>query len=317
MNAASSESNPVQTATVGTKAKEGSRGKIHPVVIYPFVHPSDHLDLEELYKLVAQLDADKETYARPITVIDRKTSDAAQWNKHFLDFHASVVAKHSQVLDVWGVDTCQLWYSGLGAACERGGPDDAYWLIPGDFNYGSPAGREVLANLRKLPESVLAQQHDLCVGEITFDINSSKQLLDTYGTWGLLYNWFPRETPELRKMTSRPRSEFFALRHGFLREVLHQRWYAYEQTTVMLLEALFSRKKVARLALGDVTDLPQRQDSVAAAMQQVERLERVLKLVWREWNQQQADWVERFQTLEAGSEQVRRAALVILIKLLR
>jgi hypothetical protein len=317
MNETSSKSNPVSTAAAGAEPQDIKRGKIHPVVIYPFVHPSDHADLEELYQFIAQLDADKENCARPITVMDRKTYDTARWNKEFLDFRSQVVARHSQILDAWCVDTCQMWYTGLGVASEQGSSKDVYWLIPGDFNYGATEGRAVLGNLRKLPEMVLSQPLDLCVGEVAFDVNSSKQLIDTYGTWGLLYNWFPQQTWELRKLTDRPRSEFFAIRHGFLQDALHRRWYAYEQTTVLLLQALSSRTKIGRLALGDITDLPQRQESVAAAMQQVERVERVLKLVWREWNQQQADWIEQFQALEAGSEQVRRAAIVLLIKLLR
>jgi len=45
---------------------------IHPVVIYP----SDRreiLGLASALQLVARLDADRDTYARPITVMDRKT----------------------------------------------------------------------------------------------------------------------------------------------------------------------------------------------------------------------------------------------------
>jgi hypothetical protein len=312
------KTNPAPTPiAAGSDVQEPKRGKIHPVVIYPFLHPSDHADLEELYRLIAQMDADKEACARPITVMDRKTYDGARWNKSFLDFRSKVVAQHSEIVDAWCVDTCQMWYTGLGAASEQGSSKDVYWLIPGDFNYGAPEGKAVLGNLRKLPEMVLNQQQDLCIGEVAFDVNSSKHLIDTYGTWALLYNWFPQQTLELRKMTDRPRSEFFAIRHGFLQEVLHQRWYAYEQTTVLLLHSLARRSKLGRLALGDITDLPQRQETVAAAMQQVERMERVLKLVWREWHQQESDWIERFQALEAGSEQVRRAAMVLLIKLLR
>jgi hypothetical protein len=317
MNDPAFDANPSQDPTSIAKEKERPRGKIHPVIVYPFLHPSDHVDLEELYRLVAELDADRETYARPITVMDRKTFDAAGWNKSFVDFRNKVVGQHSQIIEAWCVDTCQLWYTGLGAACEQGAPEDVYWLIPGDFNYGAPVGKEVMSKLRALPDMVLRDHLDLCVGEVIFDVNSSKQLIDTYGTWALLYNWFAQETPELRKLTSRPRSEFFALRHNFLWEVLHQRWYAYEQTMVMLLQGLCSRRKIGRLPLGDITDLPQRKDTVAAAMQQVERMERVLKMVWREWNQQEPEWIERFQTLEAGSEQVRRAAVLILIKSLR
>ena len=43
-------------------------GKVHPVIIYPFKQPSDYSDLKALYQLIERLDADKDSYARPITV---------------------------------------------------------------------------------------------------------------------------------------------------------------------------------------------------------------------------------------------------------
>jgi len=210
--------------------------KIHPVIIYPFKPQSNYSDLESLYQLIGRLDADKQQYARPITVIDRKTHYSMNGNRPFHNFLKDVVAKHSDILDAWCVDTCQMWYAGLGMAFEKGGKDDVYWLIPGDFNYGTPVGHEVLGRLHDLPEIILELDQDLCIGEIATDHNNPKQLIDTYGTFALLYNWFPAEAEEIRQFTERPRSEFFAVRHGFLEEVLRQRWYAYEQTVVMLLQ---------------------------------------------------------------------------------
>ncbi|HKI72848.1 MAG TPA: hypothetical protein VKA81_10755, partial [Verrucomicrobiae bacterium] len=172
-------------------------GKIHPVVIYPFKQPGHYSDLEELYQLIARLDADKHTYARPITVVDRKTHYAMEGNKAFLDFRKNTVARHSDILDAWCVDTCQMWCSGLGTAFEQGGPDDVYWLLPGDFNYGTAVGKEVLSRLHDLPEICEELQQDICIGEIATDHNNSKQLIDTYGTFALLYNWFPSEAREI------------------------------------------------------------------------------------------------------------------------
>jgi len=45
-----------------------------------------------LYQLIARLDEDKDTYARPITVVDRKTHYAMEANKAFLDFRKDTVA---------------------------------------------------------------------------------------------------------------------------------------------------------------------------------------------------------------------------------
>ncbi len=291
-------------------------GKIHPVVIYPYRQPKEGADLEHLYELIARLDQEKDVYARPITVIDRKTHYANEGNKTYLEFRKKTVAHHSDILDAWCVDTCQMWYSGLGQAFERGGPGDVYWLIPGDFNYSTPVGREVLGRLHDLPEICVELQQDLCIGEIATDHNNSKQQIDTYGTFALLYNWFPAEAQAIREYTERPRSEFFAVRHEFLREVLRHRWYAYEQTVVMLLQAVIDKNRISRFLVGNISDLPEGRESLASAMQQVERTERVLKSVWRQHHHPKAGWTEEYRRLELQSEQVRRAALVILQNLL-
>jgi len=255
-------------------------------------------------------------YARPITVLDRKTHYALDSDKGFHNFRRDVVARYSDILDVWCVDTCQMWYSGLGLAFEQGKKDDVYWLIPGDFNYGAPVGHEVLGRLHDLPEIILELDQDICVGEIATDHNDSKQLIDTYGTFALLYTWFPTEAEEIRQFTERPRSEFFAVRHNFLQEALTQRWYAYEQTVVMLLQAVFTRKHISRFFVGSISDLPQGRESVASAVQQVERTERVLKSLWRERNGSKSGWLDEYRLLEGQSEQVRRGALTIFQNLL-
>jgi hypothetical protein len=299
-----------------TKKSAAPQGKIHPVVIYPFKASNDFSDLKELYELVARLNKEKTKYARPITVIDRKTSATMEGNRAFHEFRHGTVMRHSDILDAWCVDTCQMWYSGLGMAFDRGGPDDVYWLVPGDFNYGSTTGQEVLGRLHDLPEIYVELQQDICIGEIATDHSHPKELIDSYGTFALLYNWFPKEAQEIRSYTERPRSEFFAVRHGFLREVLRQRWYAYEQTMVMLLQAVFAGKHIAQFFVGHVCDLPEGRESLASVMQQVERTERVLKTLWRERHQPMSGWLEQYRVLEDQSDQVRRTALITLQSLL-
>jgi hypothetical protein len=289
---------------------------IHPVIIYPFKKPESYSDLQALYGLVEYLDSEKGSYARPLTVMDRKTHYSANGDTVFHDFRKDVVARHSEILDAWCVDTCQMWYCGLGLAFERGRPKDVYWLIPGDFNYGTTVGHEVLSRLHDLPEIILELQQDLCIGEISTDHSNPKQLIDTYGTFALLYNWFPAEAEEIRQFTERPRSEFFAVSHDFLQEVLAQRWYAYEQTVVMLLQAVFGQKRISRFFVGNISDLPEGGETVASALQQVERTERVLKAMWREKHQQDRGWLDKYRGLEMQSEQVRRAAITIFEHLL-
>lgn len=309
---------PQSKATTKTLGKAGSNqpSLIHPVVVYPFSPPDDYTDLKALYQLVARLDADKLAYARPITVMDRKTHFRMADDPAFLEFKNRTVARYSDVLDAWCVDTCQMWYSGMGMAFEKGAPGDVYWLIPGDFNYGSAAGQEVLNRLHDLPEIILELNQDLCIGEIASDHSNSKQLIDTYGTFGLLYNWFPTEAREIRQFTERPRSEFFAVRHAFLAELLTRRWYPYEQTVVMLLQAVFDRKRITRFLVGNISDLPGGRESFNSALQQVERTERVLKSVWRERNAGKPGWIDQYYGLVLRSEPVRRGALIVLENML-
>lgn len=308
---------PISSAGA-SKARSAARSaKIHPVVIYPFVQPGDFTDLEALYHLVARLNNDRARYARPITVMDKKTCRAPACAKALAKFRARMVEPHSDVLDAWCVDTCQMWYAGLGLAHERGRPGDIYWLIPGDFNYGSAVGREVLDRLHDLPEIVLELRQDICIGEIATDHRNSKQLIDTYGTFALLYNWFPSEGREIREYTERPRSEFFAIEHQFLGSSLVRRWYPYEQTVVLLLQAVFHKKKISRFFVGDISDLPEGGESLTSAMQQVERTERVLKNVWRDRHQPRRNWIQEYRSLETQSDRVRRTALMILENLLR
>ena len=298
------------------QSRKVPHAKVHPVIIYPFRQPAGYGDLQALYELVARLDSDRNAYARPITVIDRKTHFAMDGDKAFQDFRKHTVARHSDIIDAWCVDTCQMWYTGLGMAFEKGHDDDVYWLIPGDFNYGTGMGQEVLGRLHDLPEIILELEQDLCIGEIETDHTNPKHMIDIYGTFALLYNWFPAEAQEIRRFTERPRSEFFAVRHGFLGESLSQRWYAYEQTVVMLLHAVFYKKKISRFFVGNISDLPEGRESLASAMQQVERTERVLKTAWRERNQSINGWIDRYRILENQSEQVRRTALTLLQNLL-
>ena len=329
--------------------KGNEHGKIHPVVIFPFTWRAEErivvdpktgkvvLDpktgketttfvnenLVTLYEsLIRSLNLDEAKYARPITVMDWKTYYnnvkyiyAPEERKDaFLGFLHTHVEEYSDLIKAWCVDTCQMWNTGLGAAFEKGNDKGVYWLIPGDFNYSKRP--EVLETIKKLPEAILKGQ-DFCVGEIQVGPTSSKQLIDTYGTYGLLYNWFPHEAQEIRKKTDKPRSEFFAIKGSFLEEVLRQRWYVYEQTIVILLQAFAGKKQVAREKLGDITDLPEGRETVAQAMAQVERTERVLKSLWREGNEHKKGWIDDFRLFDQQSEQVRGAALVILQNLLR
>ena len=79
---------------------------------------------------------------------------------------------------------------------------------------------------------------------------------------------------------------------------------------------MFTRKHISRFFVRSISDLPQGRESVASAVQQVERTERVLKSLWRERNGSKSGWLDKYRLLEGQSEQVRRGALTIFQNLL-
>jgi hypothetical protein len=295
--------------------------KIHPIIAYPYRHPRDTTHLRTLYtKLIKDLAQDKDIYSRPITVLSADSTRQMRESTRSTEFERFLdefVRLHSEILEVWSVDTCQRWLSGFGKAFEEpANSEHVYWLIPGDFQY---AGRDnILDTLRGIPARVNQNGCRLCLGEIAVPINSPKQLIDTYGTYALLFNWFPTEGKSIVTVTSKPRTEFFAINYDSLAQALHNPWYAYEQTIVLILEIIgnqfvINSNSVQSIALGSIEDPPEGRETVANAMQQIERMDRMFKDYWRQvMRRRGTDWTEEFKQLDMQSEEIRRVALGIL-----
>jgi hypothetical protein len=294
--------------------------------MYPFTHPADGRGtkhLERLYEKVQEWRADSDfgpLLGPFLTVINRQTQEKEP--EAVPEFVREIVEPCSDVLEVWSADTCQMWLAGFGKRMDdTQGRDDVYWLIPGDFDYASPEGETVLENMEQLPRRLYSrvrrrQSSTFCLGEIETSPDNAKHLVDVYGTYGLLFNWFPNEAAGLRaRGINRPRSEFFAIDHVLLDLALARRWYAYEQTLILLLHGVSGRdtRSIAQpIFLGKIQDDPQGRDTLASAMTQVERMERVLKNHWREEHKHEPGWETRYRELDARSEQIRGAALVTL-----
>jgi hypothetical protein len=295
-------------------------GRIRPIVIYPFRHPENTGHLKALYlSLEDKQRTESNRYFRPATVVNRQTYYRNRDNQSFLDMYEVAKQHSSYMVDAWCVDTCQMWLAGFGAAFDdslnsgaSNENEDIFWLIPGDFNYATETGKEVLDRMYAIPEAVL--KADLCIGQLEMHPNSSKHLIDTYGTYGLLFNWFPSEAHEMRKNgIIRPRSEFFAIHHRFLHGALvDHRWFAYEQTIALLLQA--GGRNLSTVSLGGITDPSEDRDVLTGALQQIERTERVLKVAWRDQKMKNRakDWVKEFRMLEEQSKEIIRAAMTIL-----
>jgi hypothetical protein len=300
---------------------------IYPIIMFPYIF-RDARHIEVLYEeLIKELSEDTDKYHHPITILDHQTCGKNRYNSEFHKLIDGIVSAFSHIEYTWSVDTCQRWLTGFGDAHNksvenRRTVDDVFWLIPADFDYGNASGQEALAKIKEIPDKVYKRECDLCLGEITAPPNSSKQLIDTYGTYGLLYNWFPVEAQGIARITSKPRTEFFAIDHTYLSHVLEHRWYGYEQTIVILLrlhrmEGSNFQNKVHKVNLGEIADEPQGR-FLAGAIDQIERTERILKLHWRELNKDHdKNWPDKFRKLDAQSEKIRGAALVILEQVLK
>jgi hypothetical protein len=315
-------------------------GKIRPIVIYPFRQPDPTKDrsqiasLERLAKYLQELKSG-DRFHKPRLIVNHQTvlrSEAPSTTKAFIGNLFGPRHSTESLCDinyVWAVDTCSMWQKGLGDAFndadKHSDHNDIFWLIPGDFAYSSPEGESALHSMLSIPLGLSNSPGvDLCIGEIEVDPHSAKQLIDTYGTYGLMYNWFPDEAVTIRKMVSKPRSEFFAISmHLLRRSLIWNRWFAYEQTLMILLQYVTGAAPhiVKTVSLGRVVDPEEQRNSLLSAMTQVERTERALKLYWRERVLAQPalfhDWYDRFATLDRQSESIRTAATVILRRILK
>ena len=307
-------------------------GQIYPDIVFPYRFPKDISGLELLYETLRNITQSQPgKYARPLTVINHQTIAFNSKNREFQQLIKNVVSPCSDIIKIWSVDSCATWYSLLGESFRRSkekgnGHDDVLWLIPGDFDYASFEGRKSLKAMVQIPEKVYDPNSniDLCLGEIDVPLNSSKSLIDEYGTFGLLYNWFPTYGKAIRAITNKPRSEFFAISRSYLEQVLvERRWYPYEQTLVILLEAFGidgrTVRKVETVNLGCIKDDASNRDSLSGAMQQIDRMARLLADFWREVysHLNPAHWLERYKILDAQAQAIKSSALVILEQCLK
>jgi hypothetical protein len=292
---------------------------IHPVVIFPFRFRENSVkNFRSLLNLLKNLLKRRNGYLKPVFVVNNQTIDYARsdgFGKIFNDLLEEMkkVSGENNILKVWSVDTCQMWLAGLGHTIKKGTSNDVYWLIPGDFCYAEKEAKKSLKKLCELPKAICEDNFHLAIGEIQIDPDNAKQLIDTYGTYGLLYNWFPSEAVKIAEITRKPRTEFFAIVHQKLQALLEKRWFPYEQTVIILLYA--TQKNgwcVKRVMLEGLRDDPTSRENLQGAMEQIERCERAIKMHWREQHKSQPNWANEYQYLDSRSEEIRRAALTVL-----
>jgi|SRR5271157_4477540 len=265
---------------------------------------------------------------RPVLVVNKDTILAGHYKK-FTDLVEEPggleLSTSVDVHVVWAVDTCQMWLAGFGRILDEN-PDEGtehnlatVVQIPGDLK-GLKEPEHFLPRMRSLSTSVQSGDFDLAIGDFDLAMQDAKYLIDVYGTYPLLFNWFPEEAGELlgEKHLQRPRSEFLAVSIRFLKRMLQRRKFAYEQTLAFLIYALSDTERkweIGSTNLGELKDYEEKR-RFREATDQIERTERVLKLLWRERGGDRFS-VSEYEKLDRRSTAIREAAMVYLENVLK
>jgi hypothetical protein len=226
----------------------------------------------------------KEIDPTPIVVLPRDTvlrGDAVSFIK---DARYATL----EVVQTWSVDSCQTWLAGWGHVLDNYPEAVRIVQIPGDIDYVDQ-DIEFYDNLKAF---IATTSSDIAIGDFrTGDQYSAKSLVDTYGTYSLLANWFPEISQSIKSLPlNRPRSEFLNIKTSVLRDlIINNRNFAYEQTLNFLIkswnyEEMTWKHDISIHRLGNLSDNKSFRN-YRASIDQIERIERMLSLLWREIKQ--------------------------------
>jgi hypothetical protein len=250
-----------------------------PVIIFPYRGYENNQQCEWYFWWTVE--RCKEVDPKPIVVVPRDTvirGDAASFVK---DARYETL----EVVQTWSVDTCQTWLTGWGHVLDHYPEADRIVQMPGDLDYV----KEDVEFYDNLKDFIEITEPDFTIGDFgTGNKYSSKGLVDTYGSYSLLANWFPEISKSIRSLPlHRPRSEFLNIKTSVLREFLiNNRNFAYEQTLNFLIKSWDYEKEkwkcnITVSPLGSLSDNQSFRD-YRSCIDQIERIERMLSLLWRE-----------------------------------
>ncbi len=253
--------------------------KLKTIIVFPYSGYENNKKCEWYFWWT--VDQCKEIDEKPLIVICRDTVIKG----NAVSFLNDKRTEGLEILQVWSVDTCQTWLSGWGYVLDNYRETERIILLPGDIDYVD-RDRDFYNNLHKF---ILSKKSDIIIGDFIIGDNySSKGLVDIYGTYPLLANWFPEISKNIKALPlNRPRSEFLNIKSDVLKELLIQhRKFAYEQTLNILIKSWdFLNKKwkygLSVILLGTLSDNKSFRD-YRGCIDQIERTERMLSLLWRE-----------------------------------
>ncbi len=250
-----------------------------PLIIFPYMGYEHNKQCEWYFWWT--VDRCKEIDPKPVVVIPRETII----RKDAVSFLKDPRYQTLEVVQAWSVDTCQTWLSGWGHILDNYPDAERIVQIPGDIDYVE----EDVGFYNNLTEFIKTTTSDIVIGDFrTGNQYSAKSLVDTYGTYSLLANWFPEISKSIRSFPlNRARSEFLNIKTSVLRElIIKNRSFAYEQTLNFLIrswnyEEAQWRYDISKAFLGTLSDNRSFR-RYRGCIDQIERIERMLSLLWRE-----------------------------------
>ncbi len=269
----------------------------HIIIIFPFngMTPggASHDILKKLVQLCKKITAEN----RIVIVYDKKSK--GQNNQDILK---ELSKQNIPIKYAYSVDTCQSWLTGWGYhldQIEKNNIQEEHnriILLPGDleniedeFNY-----------FKKLEEFIRGNDAEFILGDFDgSDQQGTKELIDLYGINPMIANWFPEAWKAIKKLKlKRTRTEFTNIEAKTLQQFLKSRAFAYAQTLNMLIVQWSQCKgekneqldvtakkwedKIKVIHLGTIKD-DTRGRYYKGAIDQIERTERMLRMLWRDY----------------------------------
>jgi len=250
-----------------------------PIIIFPYRGYENNEQLQWYFWWTVE--RCKEIDPKPIVVITRDTVIRGDAASFINDERYGTL----EVVQTWSVDTCQTWLAGWGHVLDNYPEAQRIVQLPGDIDYVNE-DVDFYDNLKKF---IATTSSEIAIGDFgTGDKFSAKSLVDTYGSYPLLANWFPGISQGIRSLPlHRPRSEFLNIKTSVLRDLLiNNRNFAYEQTLNFLIKCWrYDEAKwkynISIIPLGVLSDNKSIRD-YRSCIDQIERIERMLSLLWRE-----------------------------------
>ncbi len=294
------------------------------IIIFPYRGYAKGSGHERLFWKVVERCREIAKDDRPVVVLNADT----EHRKGAAAFLENRNSHRVEVHRVWSVDTCQMWLSGWGYVLDKYPKKDRIIQLPGDIDWVARS-QDFFKHLDGFLKC--GEQSNLAIGD--FDAGGrfdAKTLIDYYGTYALMANWFPEITNKVLQLPlNRPRSEFLNIDVATLRKLLDYRKFAYEQTLNMLIRLWDFQThdwqhgiQVRSHSLGKLADEGNSRQ-YRECLDQIERAERMLKMLWREiylpetQRFDREDIWDRYHDLDQRSTSVRQTARIIIGNLLK